>query len=51
MEDEDMNPQKEIDNKELYDILEIPPQSDIEAVKKCYKILAKKYHPDRPGGN
>ncbi|CAD8170047.1 unnamed protein product [Paramecium pentaurelia] len=48
--DEQLQPQ-DVDNKELYDILEIPPQSDINSVKQAYKTLAKKYHPDRPGGD
>ncbi|CAK88686.1 unnamed protein product (macronuclear) [Paramecium tetraurelia] len=48
---EEQLPPQDVDNKELYEILEIPPQSDIPAVKQAYKTLAKKYHPDRPGGN
>ncbi|CAD8196707.1 unnamed protein product [Paramecium pentaurelia] len=43
--------QEDVDNKELYELLEIPPQSDIATVKQAYKTLAKKYHPDRPGGS
>lgn len=34
-----------------YQILEITPQADAEEIKKAYKKLAKKYHPDTHPGN
>ena len=34
-----------------YQILQCQPNSDIEIIKKNYKILAMKYHPDRPNGD
>ncbi|HED38516.1 MAG TPA: hypothetical protein ENI76_09790, partial [Ignavibacteria bacterium] len=34
-------------HKTLYDILEISKYSSIEEIKKAYKCLALRYHPDR----
>ncbi|CAD8107088.1 unnamed protein product [Paramecium sonneborni] len=48
---EDQFQSQDVDNKELYEILEIEPQSDLATVKQAYKNLAKKYHPDRKGGD
>ncbi|CAD8100585.1 unnamed protein product [Paramecium sonneborni] len=48
---EDQFASEDVDNKELYEILEIPHQSEISAVKQAYKNLAKKYHPDKIGGD
>ena len=36
--------------KDYYKILEVNRNSSIDDIKKQYKILAKKYHPDK-GGN
>lgn len=33
----------------LYTILGISPTRDVESIKKAYKIMAKKYHPDLNG--
>jgi hypothetical protein len=34
------------DYKKSFEILELPESSDIETIKKQFKILAKKHHPD-----
>lgn len=34
-----------------YDVLELPKDASIEDIKKNYKTLAKKYHPDRNSNN
>ena len=31
----------------LYEILELEPSASIYDIKKSYRILAKKYHPDK----
>lgn len=31
----------------LYQILGVPPQSDVDTIKRAYIALAKEYHPDR----
>ena len=42
---------KEIDNKKLYEILEVDPKASDAELRKNYKRLALKYHPDREGGD
>jgi len=48
--DDNSNDNKEIDNKNLYKILEVDEKADIPTIKKAYKKLAMKHHPDK-GGN
>jgi DnaJ-class molecular chaperone len=33
--------------KNYYEILEVSPKASKEIIEKAYKVLAKKYHPDR----
>lgn len=37
--------------KNLYDILGVKPTTSAEEIKKAYRELAKRYHPDRTGGD
>ena len=34
-----------------YQTLNLPRTATIDEVKDAYRLLAKRYHPDRPGGN
>ncbi|MGE8295700.1 MAG: J domain-containing protein [Pseudomonas sp.] len=34
-----------------YDILQIHPAADLEVIKAAYRALAKKFHPDKTGGD
>ncbi len=36
---------------DYYAILGVPEDADDETIKKAFRELAKKYHPDRPGGD
>ena len=42
-------PPKEVDNKQLYDVLGIDKDATMEQVKKAYRKLAIKNHPDKGG--
>ena len=37
--------------KNYYDILEVSQKASKEVIEKAYKVLAKKYHPDRYNGD
>jgi DnaJ-class molecular chaperone len=40
-----------VDTKGLYDILEVDQKATTDEIKKAYKKLAMKYHPDKPTGD
>jgi curved DNA-binding protein CbpA len=42
---------QEIDNTHYYEMLELSKNASQDEIKKQYRELAKKYHPDRPTGN
>jgi curved DNA-binding protein CbpA len=41
--------EKEVDNTKLYKVLEVEKNADVNTIKKAYKKLAMKYHPDKGG--
>jgi len=40
---------KEVDNKGLYEVLELPQTATTDEIKKAYKKKAMKFHPDKGG--
>ena len=38
------------DKRDYYEVLGVDKNADEAALKKAYRALAKKYHPDRQGG-
>jgi DnaJ family protein A protein 2 len=45
----DDSPEKEVDNKEFYEILEVPQQAAQDDIKKAYRKKVIKMHPDKGG--
>lgn len=38
-----------IDNRDLYEILEVSPNASQETIERMFRYLAQRYHPDRQG--
>jgi DnaJ-class molecular chaperone len=43
-------PKMDVDTA-FYDVLEVQPSATADEIKKAYKKMSLKYHPDRPNGN
>ena len=42
-------PPKDVDNQKLYEVLGVEKTADPESIKKKYRKLAIKHHPDKGG--
>ncbi len=51
LEDANDIPNDNSADKKYYDVLELPYGSDFQEIKKAYRKLLKKYHPDLFQGN
>lgn len=47
--DEEEVEKKEVDNKKLYEILEVDPKATEQQIRSSYKKLVLKHHPDKGG--
>jgi DnaJ family protein A protein 2 len=42
-------PPKEVENKKYYELLGVDPKASMDDIKKSFRTLALKHHPDRGG--